>query len=287
MNASCYLNISSATQYISSFSRYVNSSIAPWSRIILATSASALVGLAAYHWSTTQSDANPQEAIAFAKVKERIATTYGYVFGGFALTALSVAAFHISGISFKILQNYHYAAPLAFLTSIGALFATLFIRKEDHTIRHIAWSVFNISMGAMLAPLAYLNKAALAQAAIITLGIGGGLSLAAYLAPNRSFIKWESPLITVLTTLTFSSLIAAFFPKSAFAYGVDRVSLYGGLLLFSAFFMISTQKLFRDAELQMDQDFDPIRSSIDIYLDGMNIFIRMLRMLTEKEEQKA
>ncbi len=287
MNVSNYLNISSMAGYFSSFSRHLNSSIAPWSRIILATSATALVGLAAYHWSKTQSDANPHEAVAFAKIKERVANTYGYVFGGFALTALSVAAFHISGVSAKILQNYQFAAPVAFLTSIGALFATLYIRKEDHTIRHVAWSIFNISMGAMLAPLAYLNKAALAQAAIITLGIGGGLSLAAYLAPNRSFIKWESPLITVLTTLTFSSLIACFFPKSAFAYGIDRVSLYGGLLLFSAFFMISTQKLFRDAEIQNDQEFDPIRSSIDIYLDGMNIFVRILRMLIEKDEQKA
>lgn len=99
---------------------------------------------------------------------------------------------------------------------------------------------------------------------------------------GRAFLQWKGPLMAVLTILSVASFIACFAPGTAFAYGVDRASLYGGLALFGAYMIYDTQKLLFEAETQDDQTFDPINSSIKIYLDMVNLFVRIARILAEK-----
>jgi growth hormone-inducible transmembrane protein len=290
MNISNLLNVTSPGQYWSNISRYLSISLAPWSRVILATSVTSLVALGAYRWSQTNQNVHPVVPDpAFDKVQSRIKSTYAYVFGGFALTAAAAAISHISGLSRKILTNNSYILPIGFaVLTCGSLIATLTIPKENSKAQHVAWGIFNASMGLMLSPLGFINKAILAQAAFISLGVGGLLTLTAFLAPDKRFLQWEGPLMAALTTLSIASAVAIFFPSSSFAYGVDRVSLYGGLALYSGLLMSSTQRLIQEAETQSNQTFDPISSSMSIYLDSMNVFIRILRILAEndkKEEQ--
>ncbi len=287
MSISNLMQSSSVTQYWGQFSRAASSSIAPWGKVILATSATALIGLGAYSWR--RSDQDEQDAFDpdFDSIKEKVCQTYGYVFGGFAITAAAAAASHISGLSLKILMSNSYVLPIGLtVTSIVSLVSTMLISKEDTKTKHIAWTIFNVSMGMGLSPLCFLNKALIAQAAFISLGVGGLLSLSAFLAPDRKFLEWEGPLMTALTTLSIASAVAVFFPRSAFAYGVDRASLYGGLLIFSGLLMSSTQRLKEDATKQSNDQFDPINSSMSIYLDTMNLFIRILRILSENKKDE-
>jgi len=60
--------------------------------------------------------------------------------------------------------------------------------------------------------------------------------------------------------------------------------LYGGLILFGGFLLYDTQKIIAKAEGIPQHGygiakFDPINSSIGIYVDTMNIFIRIAQML--------
>lgn len=284
--------------YWSDFTHYANSSVSRWSGLILATSAAALVGLGLYRWSYSSSTnvqendiskANNGSAIdqkeTFNQVKDRVKRTYGYVFGGFVLTAAAAAAAHISGLSLRILIS-PYAGIALCLTSCGALIATQLIDKKNSKAQLMAWGIFNASMGMALSPLGYIDPRIVAQAAAVSLGLGGALTLTAFLAPDKSFLAWEGPLIAALTCISAASTVAIFFPASAFAYGVDRVSLYGGLIIFSALLMASTQGLMEKAEKQSDNEFDPLKSSINIYLDGMNIFLRVLRWMLENNEKQ-
>jgi FtsH-binding integral membrane protein len=287
MNISNLLHVNSASQYWSNFSRYLSTSLAPWSRLILATSVTSLVGLGVYRWSQVNQTAHPVVSDpAFDKVQSKIKTTYAYVFGGFALTAAAAAISHISGLSRKILTNNSYILPIGFtVLTCGSLIATLTIPKENSKAKHVAWGIFNASMGLMLSPLGFLNKTILAQAAFISLGFGGLLTLAAFKATDRRFLEWQGPLMAALTTLSVASAVAIFFPGSSYAYGVDRVSLYGGLALYSGLLMSSTQRLMQEAETQSDQSFDPISSSMSIYLHSMSIFIRIVRILAENDKK--
>jgi FtsH-binding integral membrane protein len=285
MNISSCMNVTSATQW-STFTHFLNSSVARWSGIILATTTTAVIGLGIYRWNQIQSDQqdNAIQDDRFDQVKARVCRVYSYVFGGWTLTAAAAAAAHISGLSIKILQNSYLSIPLC-LGSCAALAAILLINKEKEKAKNAAWFIFNATMGMMLSPLGFLDQRIVAQAAAISVGLGGTLTLSAFLAPDRRFLSWEGPLMATLTTLSCASLVACFFPRTAFAYGVDRASLYGGLVVFSGLLMCSTQRLMEEAEKQNDAVFDPISSSMNIYLDGLNLFIRILRVMLEKEEK--
>lgn len=290
MNISSLVQATPLSNNVGGISRALSTSISSWSGIILATSLTALAGIGFYRWSQAQDQTQEAAPVDpnFERIKERVKKAYAYVFGGLAVTAVSAAVAHAAGLSKHILQNTYFCGPILFIASIGSLAATIFIKKEDVKARQIALAVFNVTMGLTLSPIGFVQRAIVAQAAFITLGIGGLLTFTAYMAPDKRFLKWEGPLMTALTTLSVGSFIARFFPNTAFAYGMDRASLYGGLVIFCGLFMSSTQQLMDQAEKENDAQFDPINASLNLYLDTLNIFVRILRILNEnKDKDKA
>jgi FtsH-binding integral membrane protein len=283
------MNISNVSKTLSSvdwsqLASGFNKSISSWSGVILATSVVALTGLGVYRWSKSNSqESDNQEALDFQEIKERVCKAYGYVFAGFALTAATAAAAHIGAISGAMLQHPIVSIPVV-VASLASLSATIVINKENVKLKHVAWGVFNLTMGMTLSPLGFLNQQIVAQAAAISLGLGVLLTATSFIAPDKKFLQWEGPLMTALSTISIASCVALFFPGSAFAYGIDKVSLYGGLAVFTALFMGSTQRLINEAETQKENQFDPISSSLGVYLDGLNIFIRTFKILIEKDK---
>ncbi len=85
--------------------------------------------------------------------------------------------------------------------------------------------------------------------------------------------------------LVFASAIGTMFlpPTTALGAGLYSVSLYGGLLLFGGFLLYDTQKIIHNAENHpmwgAQRKYDPINQSIGIYLDTINIFIRIAQIL--------
>jgi FtsH-binding integral membrane protein len=64
--------------------------------------------------------------------------------------------------------------------------------------------------------------------------------------------------------------------------GVYSLALYGGLILFGGFMLYDTQKIIYRAErhpVYGAGKFDPINSSLGIYADTLNIFIRIAQIL--------
>ena len=92
------------------------------------------------------------------------------------------------------------------------------------------------------------------------------------------------PLAMGLGVVFVSSLGSAFLPPtSALGAGVHAIALYGGLILFGAFLLYDTQKILHRAEHHPVgygvRAYDPINASISIYVDTMNIFIRIAQIL--------
>jgi FtsH-binding integral membrane protein len=82
----------------------------------------------------------------------------------------------------------------------------------------------------------------------------------------------------------FDLIIGSLFlpPTTALGAGLYSISLYGGLVLFSAFLLYDTQRIVRKAEtypLYAERPFDPINASISIYMDVINIFVRLVTIL--------
>ncbi|XP_066477748.1 growth hormone-inducible transmembrane protein [Tiliqua scincoides] len=219
-------------------------------------------------------------------VKDRIHSTYMYFAGSIGLTALSAVAVSRSPALMGLMMRGSWLA-------IGATFAAMIgagmlVRAIDYEHsagpKHLAWMLHAGVMGAVVAPLTLLGGPLLIRAAWYTAGIVGGLSTVAMCAPSEKFLNMGAPLGVGFGLVFASSLGSMFFPPtSAFGAGLYSVAVYGGLVLFSLFLLYDTQKVIKRAEtypLYGVQKYDPINSCMGIYMDTLNIFIRVATMLS-------
>lgn len=97
-----------------------------------------------------------------------------------------------------------------------------------------------------------------------TAGVIGGLSTVAVCAPNDRFLYMGGPLAIGLGVVFASTLGSMFLPATtALGAGLYSMSLYGGLLLFSAFLLYDTQRIVHKAENHPQyamQKFDPVNA---------------------------
>lgn len=95
-----------------------------------------------------------------------------------------------------------------------------------------------------------------------TAGVVGGLSTVAMCAPSDKFLYMGGPLAAGLGVVFAASVGSMFLPAStALGAGLYSISVYGGLLLISAFLLYDTQKVVRSAEnypVYGPVPFDPI-----------------------------
>jgi len=84
--------------------------------------------------------------------------------------------------------------------------------------------------------------------------------------------------------VVFISSIGTWFlpPTSVLGAGMWSLAVYGGLALFGAFLLYDTQKVIHRAEhhpVNSVHVYDPINNSVGIYMDTINIFIRIAMIL--------
>uniref|UniRef100_UPI00398E6CD3 growth hormone-inducible transmembrane protein n=1 Tax=Pristiophorus japonicus TaxID=55135 RepID=UPI00398E6CD3 len=219
-------------------------------------------------------------------VKERIHATYMYFSGSVGLTALSAVAISRSPAIMNLMTRSSFLAIGAtFAAMIGAGILVRSLPYETGlNAKHLAWMLHAGVMGAVVAPMTLLGGPLLIRAAWYTAGIVGGLSTVAMCAPSEKFLNMGGPLAVGLG-LVFASSIGSMFlpPTSAFGAGLYSVAIYGGLVLFGMFLLYDTQKVIRRAEtypVYGVKKFDPINACMGIYMDTLNIFIRVVAILS-------
>ncbi|MBF8263580.1 MAG: growth hormone-inducible transrane protein-like [Parachlamydiales bacterium] len=212
-----------------------------------------------------------------AEVNKKIGRVYLYTAAAFATSFISAHLFSLSGLAGKmitlIIGTNALAVGIGLLAvGIGLLTAVYLTPKENSGLKHTLFGLFTVYEGLFLSPLVILNAPAFAAAAITTAGITGGLGILA-LKMQTQFKRFEKIMfvaLLVITTATFGSLLL---PGVAGAFA-HQLSLVGGLALFSAYVIYHTQQI-RDHAQHDNGNFDEINHSINLYLDAMNIFIRI------------
>lgn len=178
-----------------------------------------------------------------------------------------------------------------FAAMIGAGMLVQSISYEQNPgPKHLAWMLHSGVMGAVVAPLTILGGPLLLRAAWYTAGIVGGLSTVAMCAPSEKFLNMGAPLGVGLGLVFASSLGSMFLPPTSVAGAtLYSVAMYGGLVLFSMFLLYDTQKVVKRAEITPTygaQKYDPINSMLTIYMDTLNIFMRVATMLATGSNRK-
>ncbi|XP_054005887.1 growth hormone-inducible transmembrane protein-like [Hylaeus anthracinus] len=231
-------------------------------------------------------------AIEYAKVwpqyvRDRIKTTYMYFGASVAASAASAAiCLRSPAIMNMVMRQGWLALGATMVAMVGSGMALQVIPyKEGFGTKQVAWLIHTGIVGAVLAPLYLLGGPLVLRAAWYTAGVVGGLSTIAVCAPNEKFLKMGGPLAIGLGVVFASSVGSMFLPPTTvLGSGLHSMALYGGLLLFSMFLLYDTQRIVKQAELHPQygldlRPYDPINNAISVYLDTLNIFVRILSIL--------
>ncbi|VDM31743.1 unnamed protein product [Hydatigera taeniaeformis] len=227
--------------------------------IVLGGAALGLGGLCLYGMYGSNVGANSLSVLDRAAVwpdyvRQRIHSTYAYLAGGAAVAAASATTLVHSPAFVRAVTGGGILAPLAMLAaSIGAGVVCQMVPYpadgSKFNTKHLAWLLYAVSLGGVVAPVCLLGGPILTRAAVYTGGIVGGLSVVAISAPSDRFLRWGGPLAIGLGVVFVSSLGSMFLsPMGRLGSGLYAISLYGGLILFSGFLLFDTQMVIHRAE---------------------------------------
>jgi FtsH-binding integral membrane protein len=145
--------------------------------------------------------------------------------------------------------------------------------------------LFGFIKGMSIAPLIALaiemNPSIVINTLLYTVLVFASFSIASFYTTRRDMILLGGFLGGFLSILFISSLVNLFF-GSIFLFNLN---LYGGLILFSFYVVYDTQKIIakvKDFGLELA---DPISDSLDLFVDFVAIFIRILIILMKNNKK--
>eukprot|EP00211_Chloroparvula_japonica_P007337 CAMPEP_0119131684 /NCGR_PEP_ID=MMETSP1310-20130426/10520_1 /TAXON_ID=464262 /ORGANISM="Genus nov. species nov., Strain RCC2339" /LENGTH=332 /DNA_ID=CAMNT_0007122275 /DNA_START=106 /DNA_END=1104 /DNA_ORIENTATION=- len=216
--------------------------------------------------------------------RKRISATYAYLAGGIGYTAAAATAMFRSGIAYKMMQmNPWLLLGGSLVATIGTMIGTQAIPYNNTIPKHLMWLGFNTCIAASLAPMGVLGGPLVLKAATITGCVVGGLSLTAACAPSETWLQMRGPLSIGLGVVIASSFGQLLFPASSMLY---NIGLYGGLAVFGGFVLYDTAKIRRAAEVVPAGHYDPVNFSIGVYMDSVNIFVRVAQILAMNQGRR-
>jgi len=222
--------------------------------------------------------------------KSYLNDSFKYTGGGLALTALTARLLFRSGFAYRVMSaNPWVVLGVSLVGSIGCMMGVYNTSPENAGLKHLFWLGFNACQAATLSPLFFMNPAILSRAALYTCGVVGSLSYVGATASNDKYLYMGGPLLAGVTVVALSSLAPMALPLGIRGLQVaESISLYGGLAVFGGFVLYDTQKILQHGRMAAQGVIprDPIRESIALELDFINIFIRLVSILSSQGKKK-
>jgi len=142
----------------------------------------------------------------------------------------------------------------------------------------LAFSFFSgLGTGPLLDMAIRINPSIIPNAFMLSGMIFACFSGAALFAPDGQYLYLGGTLMSGLSALFWMGLMNLFFQSQL----IFQVYLWGGLLLFCGFIMWDTQVIIEKRK-RGDRDF--IKHSLDLFIDFMQVFRRVVILLMQKEE---
>ncbi|KAL1970943.1 hypothetical protein VTN77DRAFT_2777 [Rasamsonia byssochlamydoides] len=187
----------------------------------------------------------------------------------------------LSAISFfsdsyrRWIQSNSWLMIVSLVGAIGFMFLTYWKRKSYPT--NLLFLSFFTALEAYTISVvtSFYDARIVVQALIITLGVFVALTLFAC-QTKYDFTHWIPYLFGGLWLLIIFGFMAAFFPMSS---TIELV--YGGVasLVFSGYILLDTQLIMRHYHVE-----EEIAAAISLYLDIINLFLSILRILSNQND---
>lgn len=203
------------------------------------------------------------------------------VYASLSISMMSAAV----GAAVHLYSGFIQGGFLALLGTIGFMLALgLTPNEPKNQLKRLGYLVgftgcTGLSLGPLLDQVISVDPTIISTAFFATTLIFICFTLSALWAEQRSFLYMGGTLLSCLTTLCFLGFMNMFF-RSQMLY---QLHLYGGLLLFCGFILYDTQLII---EKHKNGDNDFLWHSVDLFLDFINIFRRIMVILANKESSK-
>lgn len=176
------------------------------------------------------------------------------------------------------------------LTGLGALAVTIWLMatpsspsEEGKRLKLLASAAFlhGASIGPLVGHVIDIDSSILVTAFVGTACIFACFSGAALLARRRELLFLGGILSSAVSLLLWLGVASFFFGGSSAYFAIE---LYGGLLVFIGYVLFDTQMIIERADLG---DFDYVKHSMDLFVDFIGLFVRLLIILAKNSGQKA
>jgi FtsH-binding integral membrane protein len=178
---------------------------------------------------------------------------------------------------------YGIGNMLTMIVGFISLFYVMFTKGES-VKRFGALGLFTFCNGMSIGPLigyaAHLDPSIVVTALLSTTVIFAMFSIAAMVATRRSYLYLGSILSSAMTILFLMSILSMFGMRSDF---MTNIQLGVGLLVFMGYVIFDTQIMIEKASNGMT---DYISDAVQLFIDFVAIFVRILIILSKMSEKK-
>ncbi|RYP08714.1 hypothetical protein DL764_001734 [Monosporascus ibericus] len=197
-----------------------------------------------------------------------------------------------SGFVYRLMVTNPWVVAIGGLAlSFGTMLGTRAIEPENYIPKYALWTAFNATQAAFIAPLvAFAPGALIARAGLYTVAMMGSISFVGATAKQEKYMYIGGPLLAGAAIVAVSGLAPLVIPATAvrtLAF-TENLWLYGGLAVFGGFTLYDVQKILYHARMAQAGVIkkDPVNESISLELDFLNIFIRMVQLLTMQQNRR-
>jgi FtsH-binding integral membrane protein len=174
--------------------------------------------------------------------------------------------------------------------SIGSMMICRSTHPDNYMLKYGSWGLFNLTQAALLAPMFFFSPAILARAGLYTVGIMGSIAIVGATAKQDKYLYLGGPLLGAVALVAISGFAPLVLPATAvraLAWS-ENIWLYGGLAVSMGFTLYHVQSILHHARLAQRGLIpkDTVNESISLELDFINIFIRLVQIMTMQQRRK-
>lgn len=206
---------------------------------------------------------------------------YNYMVGGLALTGLTAYL----TVQTPALFHAIYGTPLIWAVMLAPIGLVFFLSYKINSLKaSTAQTLFWIYSAIMGLSLAYVfalyTGTSVARVFFITSGTFGAMSLYGY-TTKKDLTGFGSFLFMGLIGIIIASLVNLFMASSALNFAISVI----GVLIFTGLTAYDTQRIkmmYYQGAGQETQTKQAIMGALSLYLDFINLFLMLLRLLGDR-----
>jgi len=200
-----------------------------------------------------------------SNIPNLVVNVYGLVF-------ISILSFLLGAYMFNhIISNV--MAFVAIIATFPLLFAVIF--SESPLMMVIFAFVMGFSYHPVFAQIEMIDDTIIPEALCITLVLFIGLTFFALSCPDLVSFQFYGFLHSALSTLIVIGIVNIFYQNSF----IELATIYVSIVVFSGFVIYDTQNLFHSTR-------SPVHHALHLFLDFINLFIDIIRLLTKEKLKK-